>query len=142
MRLPREVYVIQHNVTKRCYVGSSFNVEHRYRNHLYQLRLHKHINEDMQKDFDTYGEDYTFKVVDRIDEFEERSKEYKWMMKLNSGDRKNGYNYNDPFIKAMNRRKLNREHNLLEIIRESENPSEALDIAIGICRVAINHKQA
>lgn len=52
MKLPRIVYAIQHNMTKRIYVGSSANVENRYWNHMNNLRNHKHNIEDMQSDYD------------------------------------------------------------------------------------------
>lgn len=54
MKLPRIIYAIQHNVTKRIYVGSSANVENRYWNHMNNLRNHKHNIEDMQSDYDNY----------------------------------------------------------------------------------------
>jgi len=95
MKLPRIVYAIQHNVTKRIYVGSSANVENRYWNHMNNLRNHKHNIEDMQSDYDNYGEDYSLYLLDEIKVFSERSKEYEWMEKLNSHIRGSGYNYKD-----------------------------------------------
>ena len=95
MKLPRIVYAIQHNVTKRIYVGSSANVENRYWNHMNNLRNHKHNIEDMQSDYDNYGEDYSLYLLDEIKVFSERNKEYEWMKKLNTHTRGNGYNYKD-----------------------------------------------
>lgn len=63
MKLPRIIYAIQHNVTKRIYVGSSANVENRYWNHMNNLRNHKHNIEDMQSDYDNYGEDYSLYLL-------------------------------------------------------------------------------
>lgn len=59
MKLPRIIYAIQHNVTKRIYVGSSANVENRYWNHMNNLRNHKHNIEDMG-----YARSYGPKPVD------------------------------------------------------------------------------
>ena len=134
MTLPREVYVIRHNKTKRCYVGSSKSAENRFKNHLFQLRAHKHLNEYMQKDFDIYGEDYTLTVIDKIANYEEKNKEYDWMVKLCSGERGKGYNYKDPFIKALNRRKQSKsnELELIEGIQQSNNPEQAIILAIEI----------
>lgn len=95
MRFPRKVYAIQHNITKKIYIGSSCNVESRYMNHIYSLRNGKHRVEDMQKDFDEYGENYSLFVLDEINNFEERTKEYDWMKKYNTYDRDTGYNYSD-----------------------------------------------
>ena len=101
MKLPRDVYAIQHNKTKRIYVGSSCNVRSRYINHMSLLRNGKHINEDMQDDFNEHGEDYSLFILDRINSFSERKKEFEWMIKLNSHIRGCGYNYKDtePTIK-------------------------------------------
>jgi hypothetical protein len=95
MRLPRKVYAIQHNETKRIYIGSSYDVETRYLNHLYALRNHKHNNEDMQQDFDEFGEDYSLYVIDEITTFEDVKREYEWMKKYKSYIRGTGYNYKD-----------------------------------------------
>ena len=95
MKLPRKVYAIQHNTTKRIYIGSSVDVEARYMNHMYQLRAGKHIVEDMQDDFINYGEDYSLFILDEITEHEDRFKEYEWMEKYKSHCRGIGYNYKD-----------------------------------------------
>ena len=76
MKLPRKVYAIQHNTTKRIYIGSSVDVEARYMNHMYQLRAGKHIVEDMQDDFINYGEDYSLFILYEITEHKDRFKEY------------------------------------------------------------------
>ena len=89
------MYAIQHNRTKRIYVGSSCEVRQRYINHMSLLRNGNHLNEDMQKDFDEYGEDYSLFILDRIDSYWERKKEFEWMLKLNSHIRGCGYNYKD-----------------------------------------------
>lgn len=107
MKIPRTVYAIQHNETKKIYIGSSTDVEKRYWSHIYQLRRQKHSVEDMQKDFNDYGENYSLFVLEEINSFEERNKEYEWMEKLKTHIRSIGYNYKD-HAKAMkdNKRKL------------------------------------
>lgn len=95
MRIPRTVYAIRHNITNRVYVGSSCHIDNRLKNHIYALRNHNHKVEDMQADFDRYGEDYTFTILDEIVEFQDRFKEYEWMMKYQSNIRGIGYNYKD-----------------------------------------------
>lgn len=95
MVVPRKVYAIQHNVTKRIYIGSSKDAQKRYLNHMYRLRQGKHHIEDMQKDFDEYGENYSLFILDDIQEFAERGKEYEWMHRLNTFTRGIGYNYKD-----------------------------------------------
>lgn len=95
MRFPRKVYAIRHNVTGRMYIGSSWDVERRYRNHINLLRQGKHTVEDMQKDFDEYGDNYSFSILDVIRNFEDRNKEYEWMQRFNTFVRGVGYNYKD-----------------------------------------------
>lgn len=95
MRYPRVVYGIRHNVTQRIYIGSSYDVEKRYRNHISRLRCGSHPVPDMQADFDKYGEDYTLLLLDKIGEIRENHKEYDWMKAFNSRTRGLGYNYLD-----------------------------------------------
>lgn len=95
MRLPRYVYAIQHNVTKRMYIGSSNNVKKRYFTHIYKLRSGKHHIEDMQSDFNEYGEDYSVFVLDEFVDYGDRRVEYEWMRKYQSHIRGKGYNYKD-----------------------------------------------
>lgn len=95
MLLPRKIYAIQHNVTKRIYIGSSANVEKRYFAHINKLKTGTHDVEDMQKDYDEFGNDFSVYILDEIQEYDEASKEYEWMQKYNSHIRGIGYNYND-----------------------------------------------
>lgn len=104
IRFPRTVYAIQHNITKRIYVGSSNDIESRYWSHMSALRNHRHNVEDMQSDFDKYGENYSLFILDEIKEFSEIRKEYEWMGILKSNIRGTGYNYKDnakPFKKTL-----------------------------------------
>lgn len=95
MDIPRKIYAIQHNVTKRIYIGSSKNPSERYLNHINRLKNGKHTVEDMQKDFDEYGEDFSLFIIDEITTFQDRKKEYEWMKKYKSNIRGIGYNYKD-----------------------------------------------
>ena len=95
MELPRKVYAIQHNVTKKIYIGSSNNPEKRYLAHVNKLKNGKHTVEDMQQDFDEYGEDFSLFIIDEISTYEDRKKEYEWMRKYKTDIRGIGYNYKD-----------------------------------------------
>lgn len=110
MDYPRTVYLIRHNKTKRVYIGSSKHPEERYKQHMTMLQSGKHPVEDMQADFDEYGEDYTVEFLEVITKFEDRSHEYDWMRKYNSHIRGIGYNYKDM---ANNARKKNRNREKL-----------------------------
>lgn len=95
MRFPRQVYAIKHNPTQKMYIGSSWNVEQRVYSHLQALRTGHHAVEDMQNDFDEYGEDYTVSVLDTCFNWADHFKEYYWMKKYKSFIRGIGYNYKD-----------------------------------------------
>ncbi len=95
MEFPRQVYLIKHNTTNRIYIGSSYQVEKRIKNHLYRLRAHTHHIKDMQDDFDVFGENYTFDIIGEIFNIDEKDKEYEFMEKFNSRIRGVGYNYLD-----------------------------------------------
>lgn len=69
MKIPRTIYAIQHNKTKRIYIGSSANVP---------------TIKDMQKDFDDFGEDFSLFILDEINSYADRIKEYEWMKKYQS----------------------------------------------------------
>lgn len=101
MDYPRKIYAIKHNATNRVYVGSSKNADKRIYAHLSALRGHRHIVEDMQADFDKYGEDYTITILDEIAGYAENSKEYEWMKKFQSHIKGNGYNYKDILTRTM-----------------------------------------
>ena len=98
---PRGVYVIQHIPTGKVYVGSSVNPDHRIKQHLLALRRGGHVVEDMQADYDRYGEDYSFTVIDSIASPSERHKEYDWMEKYGSYRRECGYNYKHRHLKTV-----------------------------------------
>ncbi len=89
--MSRNVYVIRHKVTDRMYVGSSKNVNRRISAHINALRRGKHPVEDMQKDFDIYGENYIFEIFEETD----HKFEYRLMDRYNSRIRGIGYNYKD-----------------------------------------------
>lgn len=95
MKYPRKIYVITHNRTNRSYIGSSFDAVLRFQQHISDLRGHRHIVSDMQDDFDNYGEDYSFAMLDNINGWGENDKEYEWQEKYQSNVRGIGYNYQD-----------------------------------------------
>ena len=95
MKIPRDVYAIQHNATKRVYIGSSSDVRKRLKEHVWKLRAGKHPIGRMQEDFDKYGEDFSFYIIDAIPTHREAWREYYWMAVFNSCDKQKGYNYKD-----------------------------------------------
>lgn len=116
MDYPRTVYLIRHNKTKRIYIGSSKNPTKRYCTHMAALQGGRHPVEDMQADYDQYGEDYTLEFLEVITKFEDRSHEYDWMRKYNSHIRGIGYNYKD--VSNNERKRCASREKLLRLIAE------------------------
>ena len=92
-----KVYMIRHNVTGRMYIGRSENVPLRIKQHFWQLRAGKHPIEDMQNDFEVYGNDFTVSILGEVDN-DHLKLEIEMMDKYNSTTRGVGYNYKDPHI--------------------------------------------
>ena len=105
MRLPSWVYAIRHDITGKTYVGISCNPKRRLYQHLYRLRKGAHEVGDMQADYNKYGEHLTFSILEEVQTYQERNKEFKWQIRLNTLDRRYGYNYKDPVTSWYNRGK-------------------------------------
>lgn len=95
MEIPRKVYAIRNNTTNKVYVGSSSNVGRRILSHFSALCSHRHPVLDMQKDFDEHGDSYTVTILDTIENYSERDKEYEWQKKFQSNIYGIGYNHQD-----------------------------------------------
>lgn len=95
MAIPCYVYLLLNTITGKCYVGSSGNPKNRYATHISNLKRNKHSVDDMQSDFNKYGDCFQMILLDTINDVNERPKEYAWMQKLNTTDRRYGYNYKD-----------------------------------------------
>ena len=95
------VYAIQHNVTKRIYIGSTDRGAWRIHDHIMQLRRGKHKNDLMQRDYNEYGESYSFYQLDIIPFHFEKYKEYYWMNFFNTYNPEFGYNTKDQTSKTM-----------------------------------------
>lgn len=71
--------MIRCKVNGKCYIGQSTNIKSRWYTHKYNLRHNKHSSKEMNKDWNTYGEDnFEFKIIQRCtkDELEELEKKY------------------------------------------------------------------
>ena len=100
------IYAIQHNKTKRMYIGTTSDLPKRYKGHIVALLKHKHHSKLMQEDFDKFGGDYSVYVLEEFVKPKERIHaygtiycsryavlEYKWMETYDTIN--NGYNQQD-----------------------------------------------
>lgn len=63
------IYRIKNLKNKKCYYGSSKNIEKRWRTHLNNLKNGKHHNIHLQRSWDKYGEDnFVFELVEECNE--------------------------------------------------------------------------
>lgn len=51
------IYKIYNSVTKKCYVGSSKNINSRWKKHKEDLTANRHHNQHLQNDWNKYGKD-------------------------------------------------------------------------------------
>ena len=93
MNYPKKIFAIQHNKTKRIYIGSTGNLDRIYLNLMNLLRRGVHPVEDMQKDYNEHGEDYSVYTLGTIKSAADKDQEYEWMRTYNSYIRGKGYNY-------------------------------------------------
>ena len=98
VNLVGQVYMICHNQTGRKYIGQSGNAERRIKYHMTLLRAGKHPVEDMQKDFDEFGDNYTVSILGS--NAGHPTLEIEMMEKHGTCIRGNGYNYKDPHVTA------------------------------------------
>lgn len=115
MELPRVVYAIKHNKTNKVYIGSTASPERRFRAHLSNLKNGTHSVEDFQADFDRFGADLSFVILDEIKTHDERTKEKEYMEKYESFDRSKGYNYKDRM--HITRSRTISKANLIKLVR-------------------------
>ena len=87
-----------HRKTQKAYIGRTSNsIEVRLSAHLNALRGQRHHVEDMQEDFNKYGENYDFFILDVVDlnrNYPNKTERY-YMKKYQSDIRGKGYNYKD-----------------------------------------------
>lgn len=106
------VYAIMNTRNKKCYVGSSGNIQARFSQHMSQLKANKSPVKEMQEDFNN-GDCFVFHVVLRhYDRYEQEHKnkeellglELETMERLDSVN--NGYNINDRIVWTPTRRDI------------------------------------
>ena len=93
----RTIYVIKNEVNNRIYVGCSTNYSRRMEGHFTSLRNQRHPIDEMQDDFNRYGEEaFTCQIVRECNNKREASRlEAFYMAVLKTHDPKYGYNYKD-----------------------------------------------
>lgn len=103
------VYKITCIPNGKIYIGSSKNIDKRWRKHIDELRYQEHPNKFLQQDYNLYGEDkFKFEIIEFCPEDERLALEqeyinhYQPFAHLNIGyniyQKVSGYNENNSFI--------------------------------------------
>lgn len=96
------IYAIQNKVNKKIYVGKTENPQSRIKQHFFNLKSGKHPVEDMQADFNKYGDVFDVFILEEGVAYHDCHNEYKYMKKYRSCEREYGYNYKDHIAKRIN----------------------------------------
>jgi group I intron endonuclease len=95
------IYAIQNKVNKKIYVGRSDNPKQRLKTHLSNLKNGTHNIEDMQEDYNKYGDVFDLFILEENVGFRDEYIEYKYMKKYRTSEREYGYNYKDHIAKRI-----------------------------------------
>jgi group I intron endonuclease len=101
----RVIYSIKCNETGKEYIGRTEDLKKRMISHMSLLRCGKHPVEDLQSDFNKYGDSFTVSVLDEINDFKQNKREYELIESRGTYIRENGYNYNDTVFRRWKRAK-------------------------------------
>lgn len=103
------IYKITNMQNGKSYIGRSIKPLHMAYSHYSALRGNYHINKNLQKDFNDYGEDaYVFEILCKTND---RNKEKEYQEKYKTYNPMFGYNENEQYWKAHNS-KANRKENV------------------------------
>lgn len=87
------VYKITNVINGMFYIGSSNNIEYRWKCHIRDLKNNRHVNSHLQNAWNKYGEkNFVFSILEECDECVLRELEQKYIDDTNCCSRNVGYN--------------------------------------------------
>lgn len=87
------IYQIKNSKTGKCYIGQTTDFKRRKREHLNELRKHKHSNLYLQNAFDKYGEDsFEFTILEECEKEQANNREIFWLNNFGGFESSNNYN--------------------------------------------------
>jgi group I intron endonuclease len=91
------IYCIRNSLTQKIYIGkSNWDIEKRWKNHVYKLKAGTHDNRYLQRSFDKHGMgSFEFLILEQVQEItdiELSKKETQYIQQFDSTSRDKGYN--------------------------------------------------
>mgnify|MGYP001772056195 CR=1 FL=1 len=87
------IYQIKNSETGKCYIGQTTDFKRRKREHLNELRKHKHSNLYLQNAFDKHGESsFEFFILEECPKDQANEREIFWLNNFGGFDSENNYN--------------------------------------------------
>lgn len=91
------IYCIKNKINGKVYIGSSNNIERRFKRHKTELNTKKHSNKYLEKAYNKYGEEnFEFIILELCNEEELIQKEIFFISKYDSLNISKGYNLSIP----------------------------------------------
>ena len=100
------IYSITSRATKansKSYIGRSLDIATRFYIHKRALEMGKHICKEMQKDYNSFSDDFKFDIVEKCKEEELDKREQYWIKKFKTVE--TGYNTVMPTLAEKDRNK-------------------------------------
>lgn len=87
------VYQIKNTVNGKLYIGSSKDINVRWKQHLNELNKNSHVNDHLQNAWNKYGkENFIFSIIELCNENNLREREQYYIDKFNCINNEKGYN--------------------------------------------------
>ena len=130
------IYRIKNLKNKKCYYGSSKNIEKRWRTHLNNLKNGKHHNVHLQRSWDKYGEDnFVFELVEECGEtilleleqkYLDLNPEFNIGVKSSGGDNLTKYPNKEDIVRKMTQ-SVRKRYELMSEDERKEKHSQPMD---------------
>jgi hypothetical protein len=101
MDKPMGVMQVKNNANGKVFICAALNLEGKINSHRFQLEMGSHMNKDLQREWNQYGEkNFSFEVLEVLDPVNEPSRNYSddlkvleemWLERIKPYDEK-GYN--------------------------------------------------
>lgn len=121
------IYLLFNKVTNKAYVGKSkHDIRHRIKQHTRDLRANRHVNKDMQADYNTYGlSSFTWRVLEDSYYIEHTEEidflEYAWYMSY----KQTNVMYNS--LSILSKKNVQKWEKLLEFREKNKSIDDFID---------------